>query len=307
MDLSGPTVPAADVDGLSGKELDRLLEELEGRVPRRPPLVHLGPEGPSEALVFGDSHGDWRSVEELVGQFLADPGRFALVGLGDYIDRGPDDCPSASVANALALLGLAARFPDRVYLLTGNHELTRRLGASPHTLPRELERRWGRDPRRYARLMSLLERGPLAAVTESGAFLAHAGFPRSLPLPLRDGALGAAEDALLLDLTWSEPDALRHHRGGVPRWGHDELARFLDGSGLTVLLRGHDAELTGRPIYDGRCLTLHTCRLYERFFGVVFATLPLAGRVRSTAEVRVEHLSTEGRTFPGPERAAGKP
>ncbi len=297
MDPGGPIVAAAAVDGWSGAEFDRVLGELEERVPRRAPLETIGADGPAEALVFGDSHGDWRSVGELLERFFAHPERYALVGLGDYIDRGHDDCPSSSAGNALALLAAAARYPDRVYLLQGNHELTRQLPASPHTLPRELEARWGPDPRRYARLMALLERGPLAARTPSGAFLAHAGFPRSPPGPLRDDALDAPDERLLLDVVWSEPDAAHSHRG-VPRWSADDLSGFLETNGLAVLLRGHDPELTGRPIYGGRCLTLHTCRLYERYSGVVFATLPLRGRLRSADELSVGHLTTEGRRFP---------
>lgn len=281
----------------SAEELDALLTDLEARVPRHPPLVTIAPPGAAQAVVFGDSHGDWRATGELGDRFLRDPTVQTLIGLGDYIDRPPEDCPHGSVVNALYLLGLAAEHPDRVFLLQGNHELARRLGVRPHTLPRELESRWGASSDRYDRLMALLERGPLLARTASGAYLAHAGFPR----PGRGGRIDRLPDPpdepTLLEVTWAEADAARSRRGAARPWTGRELDQFLGINGLSVMLRGHDPELTGRPLYGDRCLTLHTCRLYERYFGVVAARLPLSDPVRSVREIELRHLEVEGRRF----------
>jgi hypothetical protein len=62
-------------------------------------------------------------------------------------------------------------------------------------------------------------------------------------------------------------------------------------------LRGHDPDLTGRPLYDGHCLTLHTCRVFERFGGVIVGRFPLGRPIESTRDVLLEHLPTEGQHF----------
>jgi hypothetical protein len=284
---------------LSPLEVDGLLDELEREVPVRPTLTELSARTAEEAVVFGDTHGDWRSTEEVVKRYRE--GGRCLIGLGDYIDRAPDDCGAGSVANALYLLSLAANDPARVYLIQGNHEIVRRIPAVPHHLPDEVDDLWGPDATRYDRLLGLLERGALAVVTSNGAYLAHAGFPQGeLPTPWTE-AFASPDEERLAEITWAECGASRIRRGAAPPWGERELDRFLAATGLRLILRGHDPDVNGRPLYGGRCLTLQTCRVYERYGGVTIAYLPLRSPLRSVADLRVEHLPTEGRSFPAPD------
>jgi Calcineurin-like phosphoesterase len=281
------------------EEADRLLDFLERKVPVRPAFVELPSRGFTDAIVFGDTHGDWRSTLEVERIFLeADGGPRCLVGLGDYVDRYPSDCGAGSVANALLLLGLAAQYPDRVFLLQGNHETTRRIPVLPHSLAEEVDELWGPEADRYARLVALLERGPLAAASASGVYFAHAGFPRgALPTSWRR-AFEEPDDDRLTEIVWAECDASRNRRGATEAWDRKELDTFLAAAGLSVFLRGHDADVAGRVLYGGRCLTLHTTRVYERYGGVLIARVPLEGTIATVMDMKVEHLSTEGRSFP---------
>ncbi|MGA8709932.1 MAG: metallophosphoesterase [Thermoplasmata archaeon] len=294
-----PTVlTPSEILGLSGAEANELLDRLEGGVPVCGPWVEIPDSTADEAVVFGDSHGDWRSTEEVVRRYRA--GNRCLIGLGDYVDRAPDDCGAGAVANALYLLGLAAEAPQRVYLIQGNHELVHRIPAVPHDLPDEVDELWGPDSTRYDRIVGLLERGPLAVTTSNGAYLAHAGFPRGkLPHPWTE-SLRSADDERLAEITWAECEASRIRRGAALPWGSRDLDHFLEATGLRMFLRGHDPDLTGRPLYGGRCLTLHTSRIYERYGGVIVAFLPLRSPLSTVTDLIVEHLPTEGRSFPGP-------
>jgi len=284
---------------LTPSQADELLDALERRVPVRPPLVEIPEDGAHEAVVFGDSHGDWRSVEEVVRRYRE--GDRCLIGLGDYVDRPPDDCGAGSVANGLYLLELVAENPGRVTLIQGNHEVVHRIPALPHHLPEEVDSLWGPDSTRYHRLLGLFERGPLAVTTPNGAYLAHAGFPRGkLPIPWTQ-AFNAVDDDRLAEITWAECDASRIRRGAAPAWGAKDLDRFLAATGLSIMLRGHDPDLTGYPLYSGRVLTLHTSRVYERYGGVIIARMPLTSPLPSVAALKVEHLATEGRTYPFPD------
>ena len=283
---------------LAPARIDELLDRLEREVPVRPPIVELGEGTADEAVVFGDTHGDWRSTLEVVRRFR-DGDRW-LIGLGDYIDRAPEDCGAGSVANALYLLQLAAELPDRVYLVQGNHEAVRRIPVHPHDLPKEVATHWGPGLVRYDRIIGLLERGPFAIATAAGAYLAHAGFPRGdLPSPWTEAFQGM-DASRLAEIVWAECDASRLRRGAARPWGAADLDRFLAVTHGSIVLRGHDPDLAGRIVCDGRCLTLNTTRVYERYGGVLVARLPLRRTVRSVADLVVEHLPTEGATFPTP-------
>jgi len=284
---------------LAPDEADELLDWLEDNVPVRAPVTEITSATAEEAVVFGDTHGDWRSTEEVVRLYRA--GNRCLVGLGDYVDRAPEDCGEGSVVNALYLLSLAAEAPGRVFLIQGNHEGVHHLALVPHNLPEEVDAMWGPDSTRYDRLVGLLERGPFAVTTSNGAYLAHAGFPRGpLPSPWTEAYESLDEDRFA-QITWAESDASQIGRGVAPPWGGRDLDQFLSTTGLHVMLRGHDPDLTGRPLYGGRCLTLHTCRIYQRFGGVLVAILPLRSPLRTVADLTVTHLPTEGKSYPVPE------
>lgn len=294
---SDPLPGPASLLRLSSDEADRLLDRLESDVPSCPGLVRLEVPGAREAIVVGDTHGDWRSTEAAVARFLEAPRERLFVGLGDYVDRAPDDCGEGSVANALYLLSLAARYPEQVVLVRGNHETHRAIAVLPHDLPEEVDALWGPDPERYQRLSSLLERGPLAALTPSGVYFAHAGFPRQASGNWAS-RLDRPDEATLMDLVWAECSESRTHRG-VPRFTKADWTRFAEVSGASIFLRGHDPDLNGRWSLDDRCLTLHTSRIYERYGGVLAARVDLTRPARA-AVVTVEHLETEGRDFEAP-------
>ncbi|MCI4330403.1 MAG: metallophosphoesterase [Thermoplasmata archaeon] len=300
--VAGPTAPVEPSSylRLTAREVDQLLERLEESVPVSPALREI-PEGVGhEAVIFGDTHGDWRSTEVVARRFLERPDERMLIGLGDYVSRAPDDCAEGSVVNSLFLLDLASRYPDRVVLLQGNHETHRQIPVVPDDLPEEVDQLWGPDVERYARLVGLLERGRVAATTRSGVYLAHGGFPKAAtPGDWRKNFESVSED-LLLDIVWGECGASRSKRGMGTEFTERELEEFLTRSGLHVFLRGHDPDLVGRPVFHDRCLTLHTSRTYERFGGVLCAMVPLDRPVRTTLDLRLEHLETEGKEFPVP-------
>ena len=78
--------------------------------------------GNRPVMVVGDLHGDIISLEACLTKFqdfLSKNPEATLVFLGDYVDRGPN---SVQILKTLAELKIT--FPDRVYLIRGNHEDT---------------------------------------------------------------------------------------------------------------------------------------------------------------------------------------
>jgi protein phosphatase len=290
---------------LEGPEVDSLLIHLDRQISLEPALVRLEPPGATAVGVVGDTHGDWRSTRAAATWFLESPRDRAFVGLGDYIDRAPPDCPVGSAVNALYLLSIKAAYPDRVFLIQGNHEAARQFPFEPHDFPDEMAERWGRDRQRYLRFMGMLERGPLAAYSSSGVFLAHGGFPSRLPSPWTE-RFKRVDETLRVDLLWTRVAAADPEPNIVPAFDEAALDDFLRGSGLHVFVRGHDPRVVGRPFYHGHCLTLHTSRIYSRFGGVLSAHFSLVEPVRSTTDIEVERLP-EAIDRPGAERTRRTP
>ena len=293
--MTGPSAPLPPdrIQALSGAEVDQLLSELESAIPASPPLARIGSATAELLDIIGDSHGDWRSTAAATAKFVRAPQSRAFAGLGDYIDRAPSDCPGGSAVNALYLLSLKAAHPDRVFLLQGNHEAARRIELTPQTTQEEMADRWGPDDRRYSRLMGLLERGPLAAYTDSGVFLAHGGFPPDLPGHWQD-RFQKIDDPLVMDLLWRDIAVSSVDRGHSPAFTEADLSRFLQATGLSVFVRGHDPRVVGQVLYGDRVLTLHTSRAYRRFGGILVAHAPLARPVRKITDLEVEALTVDG-------------
>ncbi len=269
------------------------LDRWTAAIPARR-LVEVPSIPHQEALIVGDTHADWPTSEYLAARFLlgAEP-KARWVALGDYVDRTPPELPLGSLRNALYLLSLRAALPDRVLLLRGNHETQRRISGGMHALRDEAEELWG-GPGVADRIEDLFDRLPLAARTESGAYLAHAGFPLDTNREWR-AALEDDSDQLLLQVVWNDVE-------GSPACGHrgieqtpirrDNLEAFLDRSDTSVFLRGHDPDIAGRFLFDGRLLTVHSTRVFG-WAGLTVATIPLGERMR-----RLEPRSLLRLSFP---------
>lgn len=295
--MSGwPERVRSDPSALAGappSALDEVLDEATEAFDRRPwPLLA---ELPSDrpVQVIGDSHGDWPSVVAALAFARRGPRPDLLVGLGDYIHRAtrsepdPPALPSGSVWNAAFLLAWAAHDPDRVILLRGNHEASRQLPVPSPTLLRELRRAYPRSDalRLWDRLFGLLERLPLAGRTRNGVFLAHGGIP---PPALRSPATWTTRDLPLVEgLLWSDPDVDYEERSAGFAYGPEELSEFLAGVGCRAMVKGHAPNHSGRAIWGGALLTIHTSDLFRRFGdgGILMAEIPDRPRVDTVRDL----------------------
>lgn len=282
-------VSPEEIEGMTAADVDTLLGQLDPLISSESALARIDPPGAKAMAVIGDTHGDWPSAQDAMAWFFESPTDRAFVGLGDYIDRAPPDCPAGSAVNVLYLLSVKAAYPERVFLIQGNHEAARRIPVVPHDLPKEMDDRWGTDRRRYAKLMGLLERGPLAGYTPSGVYLAHGGFPLRLGSPWTE-RFRSVDETLSIELLWSRIGSSNPDYGLSPPIDEEALDEFLQSTGLHVFLRGHDPRVVGKSLFHDHCLTLHTSRMYERFGGILVARVPLDRPVRSTKEIEIVRL-----------------
>jgi len=279
--------------GAPASALHEVLDEVTEAFDRRPwPLLT---EIPSDrpVQVIGDSHGDWPAVSAALAFARRGPSPERFVGLGDYVHRAtraqpdPAELPSGSVWNAAYLLAWTAHDPDHVVLLRGNHEATRQLPVPGPTLLRELRRAYPRSEALplWNRLVGLLERLPLAGRTANGVFLAHGGIPPTGRFDL--GRWTATDLPLLEGLLWSDPDVDYEDRDVGFSYGARDLEEFLRSVRCRLMIKGHAPGHSGRAIYGGTLLTIHTSDLFRRWGdgGVLLAEIPARPRVEHASEI----------------------
>lgn len=286
---SDPTALVKEPASALHEVLDAVTEAFDRRP--WPLLVEIPSDRPVQ--VIGDSHGDWPAVSAALG--FARSGRHPerFVGLGDYIHRwtrsepDPVALPSGSVWNAAYLLSWTAFDPEHVILLRGNHEATRQIPVPGPTLLRELRRAYPRADALalWNRIVGLLERLPLAGRTANGVFLAHGGIP---PVGRLDPAGWRASDLTLLEgLLWSDPDLDYEDRSVGFSYGSRDLDEFLRAVHCQWMIKGHAPGHSGRAIYGGKLLTVHTSDLFRRFGdgGVLLAEIPDRPRIENISEI----------------------
>jgi hypothetical protein len=286
--------PAA-LAGSTASALHEVLDEVADAFDRHPwPLLA---EIPSDrpVQVIGDSHGDWPAVSAALAFARRGEAPERFVGLGDYIHRStrtepdPIALPSGSVWNAAYLLSWAGHDPDHVILLRGNHEATRQLPVPGPTLLRELRRAYPPAGALllWDRFMGLFERLPLAGRTANGVFLAHGGLP---PAGRFDPARWRRDDLPLLEgLLWSDPDVDYEDRSIGQAYSAAELEAFLRAVNCRVMIKGHAPNHSGRAIWGGRLLTIHTSDLFRRSGegGILLAEIPARPSIDNVSEIPV--------------------
>ena len=100
---------------LTEEEIVEVCQLASFSLLEQPSLIRLEPRL-LPAFVIGDLHGQFRDLRLILAR-LGEPEGQTLVFLGDYVDRGPQ-----GLEIALCLLALKTRYPERVFLLRGNHE-----------------------------------------------------------------------------------------------------------------------------------------------------------------------------------------
>ncbi|KAK1318275.1 Serine/threonine-protein phosphatase PP1 isozyme 8 [Acorus calamus] len=203
--------------------------------------------------ICGDIHGQYVDLLRLFecGGF---PPSSNYLFLGDYVDRGKQ-----CLETICLLLAYKIKYPDKLYLLRGNHEdakINRIYGFYDECKRRFNVRLW----KIFTDCFNCL---PVAALIDDKILCMHGGL--SPELNSLDQITNIARPTeipdygLLCDLLWSDPDHEikgwgESDRGVSCTFGADKLVEFLEKNDLDLVCRAHQVVEDGYEFFANRRL-----------------------------------------------------
>ncbi|KAL8155540.1 serine/threonine-protein phosphatase PP1 isozyme 9 [Apium graveolens] len=234
---------------LSEGEIRQLCVNARQIFLSQPSLLHLR----APIKICGDVHGQYQDLLRLF-EYGGFPPAANYLFLGDYVDRGKQ-----SLETICLLLAYKIRYPDKVFLLRGNHEdakINRIYGFYDECKRRFNIRLW----KIFTDCFNCL---PIAAVIDEKIICMHGGLsPELETLDQINDIQRPSEipdNGLLCDLLWSDPDPNVEGWGDSDRgvsftFGADVVAEFLEKNDLDLICRAHQVVEDGYEFFAKRKL-----------------------------------------------------
>ncbi|EPZ31162.1 Serine/threonine-protein phosphatase 2B catalytic subunit [Rozella allomycis CSF55] len=206
--------------------------------------------------VCGDIHGQFYDLMKLF-EVGGTPGDTRYLFLGDYVDRGYfsiEEC-------MLYLWSLKIHYPEKIYLLRGNHEC--RHLTDYFTFKLECKHKYSEKV--YEAAMDSCCALPLAAIMNKQFFCIHGGLSPELTTLEDLRNLNRFKEppthGLMCDILWSDPTedygqeksneyyTHNHVRGCSFFYSYQAVCNFLDKNNLLCMIRAHEAQDAGYRMY----------------------------------------------------------
>jgi len=204
-------------------------------------------------IFIGDTHGDLEASQKVIKDYLKEGNK--IVFLGDYVDRGPN-----SKENLDFLLETKLKFPNKIYLLQGNHEGHRILKFSPAEFWESLNKE------DYTTFSTAVEKMSLVVAAKDIIAL-HGVLPDIKNLEeVNKIKIGSNE---WRQITWGDfSDEPGEYLGidpftGRPQFGRDYFLKLMKRFDKKVLIKAHQPDCP-QFMFDDRCLTIFTSSAYTR-------------------------------------------
>ncbi len=276
------------VPELTSTDMLELISEARPLVEKEKNLLDTSK---GSMLVVGDLHGDFGATKYIITLWKKQRYR-TLVFLGDYVDRGEKQLETINL-----LLCLKIFYPQRVYLLRGNHETP--LINSYYGFSSVCIKKFGRDARRIYNEYNILFSYFSAAFIFRKILLVHGGIPRGLDALddinlLPKGDLDA-DNEILGQMLWNDPS--EYYQGFEPNWerniyytfGREVFLQFLEKHKLNMVIRAHEAFLEGyKYFFDYKLLSIFSSPNYIMGSKARIARISREGKV-SLTEVKHAH------------------
>jgi len=212
--------------------------------------------------ICGDIHGQFYDLMELFSIGGRAPDTNYLF-MGDYVDRGLHSVETASL-----LVCLKIRYPDRIYILRGNHE-SRQI-TQVYGFYDECVRKYG-NANVWKYFTDLFDYLPLSALVDNSIFCLHGGLsPNASTLEdiqNLDRRQEVPHDGPMCDLLWSDPDdkpGWNHSpRGAGFTFGGNISEKFNHENNLKMIARAHQLVSEGYNwSHDDNVITIFSAPNY---------------------------------------------
>ncbi|MHA1847982.1 MAG: metallophosphoesterase [Promethearchaeota archaeon] len=274
---------------ISIAEVKTLIYFVEDLMVHEPRLIRLPCR---DTIIVGDTHGDIKVCLAIVKEFFKAGYDRQVVYLGDYVDRGPHQ-----VDNINLILLLKLNYPDRIFILRGNHE-TAKINQENGFLDK-LTIQFGKNDGKILWFMynRLFKNFPLAALSWNDILLVHGGVPEGLDdinkiddLPREFNP----QNQEVIELLWNDPNEKKrlenfdkNSRGGsTKQFGNASFQKFLEKNNLSMIIRAHEEIYKGFKYYfDKKLLSIFSARKnlnspFERQIKPKFALLEKNGMIK---------------------------
>jgi len=239
----------------------------------------------SPVTICGDIHGQFYDLRELF-KVGGDCPETNYLFLGDFVDRG-----FYSVETFLLLLALKVRYPDRMFLIRGNHEsrqITQVYGFYDECL-----RKFGSvNVWRYC--TEIFDYLSLTAVVDNEIFAVHGGLSPSITtldqVRIINRKQEVPHDGAMCDLLWSDPEEIAgwglSPRGAGYLFGGDVVAQFNKLNGLKVIARAHQLVMEGyKPMFNETLVTVWSAPNYCYRCGNVAAIMEVDDKLQKSYKI----------------------
>ena len=217
----------------------------------------------SPITVVGDIHGQMLDLFKMFRKSGFDEGTRYLF-LGDYVDRG-----FSSIETFAYLALLKVRYPDRIYLLRGNHE-SRQVNQM-YGLFNECLQVYGHAGVWFM-FNTVFDLLPISAVIDNDVYCVHGGLSPDIRTIGRlvsdiDRQQEIPQTGPFADLCWSDPDDVKrfipNRRGAGYIFGQNEVEEFLRINKLKFVARSHQLALPGYTwLFDNKLVTVWSAPNY---------------------------------------------
>ena len=251
--------PGKQVD-LKDEEIRFLIDKSQAIIREQKMLVEL--EAPLH--VCGDIHGQYYDLLR-VFDILNYPPTSTFLFLGDYVDRGKQ-----SLECILLLLCLKIKYPDKIFLLRGNHEseaINKIYGFYD-----ECKRRL--SVKCFKKIINLFNMLPISALINENILCMHGGLSKELKTIDQINNIlrptDIPDEGLLCDLLWSDPnetlleeDYGKNERNISVTFSKKVVKEFEEKNNLDLICRAHQVVEEGFEFFaEMKLVTIFTAPNY---------------------------------------------
>lgn len=242
---AGKLLPEPTIRALCFKLKELLIKESN--------VVHIS----TPITVVGDIHGQFHDLLEIF-QIGGSVPHTNYLFLGDYVDRG-----LYSVETISLLIVLKLRFPNRIYLIRGNHE-SRQITQS-YGFYTECCKKYGENSKVWKYFTDLFDYLVLCCIIDNEIFCVHGGLSPNVQtidqIRIIDRIREIPHDGAMADLLWSDPDDDRDEvidffsqfkvspRGAGYTFGKAVVEKFLLLNRMSKIYRAHQLCNEGYQVY----------------------------------------------------------